>query len=140
MIVFDTTLVSEAIKENCDENVTAWLSRLDSEDMATTTVNLAEALSGISVLPDGKRKAHLKTITEAYVAAAFRQNILSFDAQSATVFAELLANMKLRGKAISFPDCQIAAIALVNNCAVATRDIQPFLNAGLSVINPWTDE
>jgi predicted nucleic acid-binding protein len=34
-------------------------------------------------------------------------------------------------------DAQIAAIASVAGCAIATRDIAPFQAAGLTVINPW---
>lgn len=140
MIVFDTNLVSEAIKPNCDERVAKWLSRLDSELMATTTINLAELWSGIAIMPDGKRKSDLKSMTEAYVAVAFRENVFAFDTQSAVTFAEIFGDMKTRGKSILLADCQIAAIAVANGCTIATRDVHPFRAAGLHVINPWTDE
>jgi predicted nucleic acid-binding protein len=37
-------------------------------------------------------------------------------------------------------DAQIAAIAMVHGYAVATRDVEPFIAAGVAVINPWEDE
>jgi predicted nucleic acid-binding protein len=39
--------------------------------------------------------------------------------------------------AVETADALIAAIALANGFAVATRDTNPFEAAGVSVINPW---
>ena len=51
----------------------------------------------------------------------------------------VIAFTKTGGSANSklFADGQIAAIAKVHGFAVATRDVEPFVAAGVPVVNPW---
>lgn len=42
------------------------------------------------------------------------------------------------GQAIGMADGMIAAIAKANGMTVATRGVNPFNAAGVSVIDPWT--
>ena len=51
--------------------------------------------------------------------------------------AELLAKSRAAGLAVETADAFIAAVALANGFAVATRDTRPFEAAGVNVINPW---
>ena len=51
--------------------------------------------------------------------------------------AELLAKSRADGLTVETADAFIAAIALANGFAVATRDTRPFEAAGVNVINPW---
>ncbi|PIY05557.1 MAG: VapC toxin family PIN domain ribonuclease, partial [Gallionellaceae bacterium CG_4_10_14_3_um_filter_60_1069] len=39
--------------------------------------------------------------------------------------------------AIETADAFIAAVAIANGFAVATRDTSPFEAAGLKIVNPW---
>jgi predicted nucleic acid-binding protein len=39
--------------------------------------------------------------------------------------------------ALETADAFIAAVALANGFAVATRDTRPFETAGVDIINPW---
>jgi predicted nucleic acid-binding protein len=43
------------------------------------------------------------------------------------------------GRQIGWADGQIAAIATVHSCIVATRDVEPFEALGVPVINPWEE-
>ncbi len=140
MIVFDTNVISEIIKSDCNDNVLRWLKASKGQIAFTTTVNLAELLSGVAVMPNGRRKTEPHNSIAEFIEEFFEDNILVFDTAAARIFSTLIADMKSRGRAISFPDCQIAAIALANNYAIATRDVQPFLDAGVKVVNPWADE
>ena len=56
---------------------------------------------------------------------------------SVVTVAELLAKSRAAGLTVETADAFIAAIALANGFAVATRDTRPFETAGVSVINPW---
>jgi predicted nucleic acid-binding protein len=38
------------------------------------------------------------------------------------------------------PDAAIAAIALTNGCALATRNVRRFVIAGLDLVDPWRSE
>ena len=56
---------------------------------------------------------------------------------SAVTVAELLAKCRAAGLAVETADAFIAAVALANGFAVATRDTRPFEAAGVDVFNPW---
>jgi len=60
-----------------------------------------------------------------------------FDIPTAQAYAQLMAEARLAGKAISTADGYIAAMAITNGMMVATRDVEPFEVAGVQVINPW---
>ena len=67
----------------------------------------------------------------------FANRVLSFDMACTTAYAGLLAKSRAAGLTVETADAFIAAIALANGFAVATRDTRPFETAGVSVINPW---
>ena len=140
MIVLDTNVISETLKPRCDQAVRKWLNRQEETDLFTTAINLAELHSGVELLPEGRRRAELASAIELQVLPLFLGRCLSFDLVAASVFAKIFADMRRRGKGIGMPDCQIAAIAKSRGFAVATRDVTPFRDAGIAVINPWTDE
>lgn len=139
MILFDTNVISEAVRGNRDPNVGNWLLTCPADTICTTAINIAELRAGVSILPEGKRKSVLAENLETYLFKAFGDNILPFDAECTKVFAEIAAAMRVRGRAIGFADCQIAAIALHHGPTIATRDTQPFLDAGVAVVNPWAE-
>ena len=137
MIILDTNIVSEALREQCNFFVDQWLDEQIIETLYTTSVNLAELWGGIKIMPDGKRKTALENGLNTFSAKILNSRILPFDDKSAMVYAELNAHLRSNGVSISFPDGQIAAIALVHGFKIATRDTLPFEAAGIKVINPW---
>jgi toxin FitB len=140
MIICDTNVISEIIKDDCAPNVRRWLVGIAAEDMATTSINAVELLGGVAIMPEGKRKAELQRSIETCLDVIFETRVLHYDIESAKHHAELVSSMRRNGHGIGFADCQIAAIARQHGCTVVTRDVGPFQNAGLKVINPWTDE
>jgi len=120
-----------------ESRVIAWLDAQLADTLYLSTISLAELLLGIAVLPDGKRKAQLGVSLAAGVAALFGHRVLSFDAASATAYAEVVSRARGAGRTIGVADGQIAAIAAVKDLIVATRDVGPFEAAGVPVVNPW---
>ncbi len=137
MIILDTNVVSEPIKLKSDLTVQEWLDSQVAETLYLTSTSLAELLSGIEILPLGKRRGTLSATVVEVVEKLFGDRILPFDRDAATAFAKLHGRALASGRAISFADAQIAAIATVRGFAVATRDAAPFEAAGVRVINPW---
>lgn len=137
MIVLDTNVVSEAMKPDGHPAVRAWLDQQGAETLYLTAVSLAELLIGVEVLPDGKRKAGLAGALTELIERLFESRILAFDLAAARAFASLVSHARAAGHAIGLADGQIAAIASVHDCSIATRDVGPFLAAGLRVMNPW---
>ena len=136
MIILDTNVISEAMKPDPNPAVKAWLNNQAVETLYLSTIVLAELLFGVAALPTGKHKskrtAALNGITEL-----FGDRVLLFDIPTAQAYAQLMAEGRLAGKAISAADGYIAAMAITNGMMVSTRDVQPFQVAGVQVINPW---
>lgn len=74
------------------------------------------------------------------VAEDFAGRMLPFDSDAAVAFAANFANRRVAGRPISFPDCQIVAIARVHSAATATRSVGDFEGCGIEVIDPWHRE
>ncbi len=115
-----------------------WGNRQDPSGLHMTAISVAEMLAGVSVLPNGKRKDALKISVEETISRLINP-ILPFNESSAATYASLYAQAKANLYTLPFGDAQIAAIAAVHGFAVATRDVEPFLAAGVPVINPWEE-
>ncbi len=137
MIICDTNVVSEPMRLQPDAEVLAWLDSQIEGALYLTSVSLAELLTGIAYLPDGRKRADRADILEFNLNTLFGERVLSFDERAAKAFAQIMGDARKAGKAISLPDGQIAAIAKVQGFTVATRDTAPFIAAGVKVINPW---
>lgn len=137
MIILDTNVVSEPMRQNGNPIVRVWLDRQSAETLYLTTTSLSELLVGIEILPDGKRKKGLATALSQLVVELFGSRILPFDQQAAMAYASLIGHARANGSLISVADGQIAAIAATHGFTVATRDMEPFIAAGVPVINPW---
>lgn len=138
MIVLDTNIVSEPMRPAPDRSVLDWIDKQPLQTLYFTSVSLAEVLSGIERLPEGKRKHTLREIATEITGKLFGARILVFDIPAARKLVEIHNQAASKGFAIEFADCQIAAIAALHGFAIATRDEAPFRAAGLTVINPWT--
>lgn len=137
MIVLDTNVVSEPLKPKPDAVVLDWLDAQDPQTLYITTINLAELLAGIELMPTGRKRTALKSAFDSQIMPLFEGRILQFEAKAAAVFAHINAKVQSRGAAISFADCAIAAIAKVNNFSVATRNLRDFKSTEVALVNPW---
>lgn len=137
MIVLDTNVVSEPLKPEPNAAVLDWLNAQEPQTLYLTTVNLAELLAGVEVLPVGRRRDALAQALSTQVLALFGGRMLSFDAKAADAFAKTNAGAQAQGNVMGFADCAIGAIARANGFALATRNVRDFKGAGVSLIDPW---
>lgn len=89
------------------------------------------------MLPRGKRHDALATAISGILRDVFSGRILPFDSAAASAYARIAAERRAAGRPIGHMDCQIAAIAVVANASVATRNERDFDGCGVAVINPW---
>ena len=136
MIVLDTNVVSEAMRNEPHPVVREWLNEQSAETLYLSSVTLAELLFGVSALPAGKRKDLLFKTLDGLM-ALFGERILPFDTDAARQYARLAVAARAAGRGFPTPDGYIAAIAASRAFIVATRDTAPFEAAGVPVINPW---
>ncbi|MEA1647962.1 type II toxin-antitoxin system VapC family toxin [Nitrospirillum sp. BR 11164] len=138
MIILDTNVLSELMRPAPSDAVLRWLMGQASSLLFTTTITQAEILSGIALLPKGRRRAGLENAALQMFVADFAGRILPFDTQAAISFAGITTARRQAGRPISALDAQIAAIAHSLAAAVATRNIDDFSGCGVPLINPWT--
>ena len=113
MVVLDTNVVSELMRDDPHADVLLWLDDRPTRELFVTAITEAEIRTGIALLPQGRRR---RGIAEAADRA----------------FGALFA-----GRPVSQADGQIAAIARSRGMAVATRNIGDFDDMGIEIIDPW---
>lgn len=137
MIILDTNVISEPAKPAPDIAVVDWLDRQAKQTMYVTATTLAELWVGIELLPSGRKKNEIARTMSDLLRIHLGPRILPFDGSAALEYASIMVEATRRGRAISFADGQIAAIARVHGFTVATRNTSPFTAAGVAVVNPW---
>ena len=137
MIVVDTNVISEAMRDMANGRVVQWMDAQPVETLFLSAITVAELRFGIAVLPAGKRRDRMSARLEQEVLAAFAGRVLPFDMDASEAYAALMARARQKGKAIAKADGYIAATAASHGFAVATRDMSPFKAAGVPVIDPW---
>lgn len=139
MIVLDTNVVSELMRQAPAPGVLRSLSNYSADELHSTSITLAEILYGIELLPAGKRKADLLAGSERLFRVVLGGRILPFDESAAQAFSHVAAGRRGAGRPISELDTQIAAIASVHGATLATRNTSDFEGCGIRVVNPWLD-
>ena len=137
MILLDTHVMSEPLRQAPEQRVIAWIDAQPMETLFLSAITVAELRAGVALLPAGKRRAGLQENLEKRVLPLFVGRVLPFDMPCTQAYAALMATARAAGLAIATADGYIAAIAAANGLAVATRDTGPFEAAGAAVINPW---
>lgn len=90
-------------------------------------------------MPAGKRRSGLLTAAETMFARFFVGRILTFDDHAARSFAPIAVARRQHGRPITLFDAQIAAIAVVHQAVLATRNTADFEDCGVRLVNPWVE-
>lgn len=138
MIVLDTNVVSEMMKAEPSPAVLRWMNDQDAFRLFLTAVTVGEIRYGLRVLPQGKRRRYLEEGFERILAEAFAGRILAFDEAAAHRYGEVMGRRKEIGRPLAILDGQIASIAWSNGYAVATRNVQDFIECGVEIVNPFS--
>ena len=137
-LLLDTNVMSELMRGMPDNTVIRWFEHNSHLKLFSSAVTKAEILLGVALLPEGRRKQALAEDAELTFAEDFASECLPFDKDAAIVFAWVASSRKKLGKPVGMADAQIAAIALVNELTLVTRNTKDFEQIeGLNLINPW---
>ncbi len=131
--VVDADVLSEPTKPQPVESAVFWLREHEGE-LAISPIVLGELESGIIRLPDSRRRMRLE---HWFVNGPRRLRVLDFDAETASVWAHLLARLKSSGHTMPIKDSLIAATALAHDLTVATRNTRDFQHTGVRIENPF---
>jgi hypothetical protein len=138
VIVADTNVVSEFMRDAPDPAVLAWAQGIDPADLTICVVTVEEIERGLGRLPDGRRRRDLdqrwRRLVEAYADA-----IAVYDLPAARHTASILVAAEALGRPMSLADAQIAGICRAAGHELATRNVSDFAGtSGLTIINPFT--
>ena len=137
MLMLDTTMLSEIMRSEPERSVADWIVRQPSDELFTAAVCQAEILSGLAVMPSGRRRAELEAAARSMFAEDFGGRVLPFDTAAAAVYAEVFAARRTAGRPSGTTDLMLAAIARVRGASVVTRNVADFEGVGVAIVNPW---
>jgi predicted nucleic acid-binding protein len=136
-ILVDTNVISEVMRPNPSGNVISWLNSHNITVLFISSITIAEICYGLRILAEGQRRQSLQSRFEQFISQGFAKNILNFNEPAARTYAEIMGMRKEKGRPMSLPDGQIAAIAQTNYLSLATRNITDFEDRGIELINPF---
>ncbi|HEY5223452.1 MAG TPA: type II toxin-antitoxin system VapC family toxin [Microbacteriaceae bacterium] len=137
MIVVDTNVVSELITDNPNIAVLTWVERMVPTELTLPATVSAELLFGVDTMPAGKRRTDLEARVGAAIAGPFAERVVPFDLRAAQAYAQVRALRRRSGRPMSMGDAQIAAVCLVHDATLATRNTRDFEGCGIHLVNPW---
>ena len=138
MFLLDTNVLSALMTPRPSPEVAAWLSVQPEHLLFTTTVCQAEILSGLAILPQGRRRTQLEVAARAMFLDDFDGRVLPFDTIAAENYTDIYAQRRRAGRAVPTADLMIAAIARVHGASVVTRNVADFDGCDVPTVNPWT--
>jgi toxin FitB len=129
----DANVLSEPTRAAPDSVVLDWLKSHEAE-LAVDPIILGELRFGILLLPKGKRRTRLE---QWFNRGVERLHCMPWEAATGLRWAELVAELRRRGKAMPIKDSLIAATALVHDLTIVTRNRSDFQNAGVRILDRY---
>jgi toxin FitB len=137
VILLDTNVISEFSKPAVNEAVLGWFRRQD-----LLTLHLCAPV--VMEQTYGARRFQMKTgsdrftrLTQRLFSETFAGRILPFDEIAAIRTGHVRAERDRAGRPIGVIDAMIAAICLVHDAILATRNIRDFDGLDLKLVNPF---
>lgn len=139
MIVLDTNVVSEPLKPRPEPCVGEWIRASSKAELHLTATVVAELGQGIAVLQPGRKRIELQDALDLMIAEEYDGRVLPFDLEAARAYALVIERRTVLGRPIRAEDAQLAAVCLVHDAALATRNTRDFEGLGLTLIDPWVE-
>src|SRR5271169_1315659 len=138
MFLLDTNVLSVLMMAQPPPEVAIWVSGQPEDLLFTAAICQAEILSGLAVLPEGRRRSELESAARAMFLDDFDGRVLPFDTVAAEGYADIYARRRRAGRPGATADLMIGAIARAHGASVVTRNVSDFDGCGVPIINPWT--
>jgi predicted nucleic acid-binding protein len=132
--LLDTNIITEVAKPRPNARVLNWLM---AHEVASgiPSVAVAERYQGAYTAP-AEQRVRLLAEVDLFI-REFGETVVPFDAEAARVWGEYVSRPALKLKPRSYPDTQIAAIALSRGLTLVTRNTKDFPE--VPVLNPFED-
>jgi predicted nucleic acid-binding protein len=137
MIILDTNVLSELMRESPDQRVVTWLDQQPRASVWITSITVLEVEFGLEILAAGKRRSLLLKAFETLLRDAIGRRVASFDMAAAWQAARLMASRNKTGRPVDLRDTLIAGIAIASHATLATRNTSHFEDLSVPIVNPW---
>ena len=134
--LLDTCVLSEPFRRQPNPHVIAWLRSVDQSSLYTPSVVLGEMRKGVEKMPASVRKGLLEKWLADY-RRFYADNIVTFDAEVAMTWGELVGRLQLDGMTPPVIDSQIAAMAIYHGMTLVTRNVRDMQATGVDIFNPF---
>jgi predicted nucleic acid-binding protein len=135
VFLVDTNVISEARKgAKANAGVKQFFQEANAEDIYLSVQTIGEIRRGLENIRHRGDLPQTRKLEKwlDMVVANYGDKILTFDAECAQIWGHLMSPHP------EHPiDKQIAAIALINDLIVVTRNVDDFRGTGVQVINPF---
>ena len=135
--LLDTCVISELIKPKPNSKVVKWLRSCRDENLFLSVLTIGEIQKGISKLPDSHKRNNLQEWMDAELILRFDRRILGIDFKIAQKWGEIQASAEITGNKMLVIDSLIAAIGLIHDLTIVTRDTSGMEKSGAKLFNPW---
>jgi|LGOV01.1.fsa_nt_gb predicted nucleic acid-binding protein len=135
--LLDTCVLSELIKKNPSPKVIKWVSTTEETHLFISVLTIGEIHKGIEKLPESKKKEKLHKWVNYDLKERFKNRIIDFDLQTATVWGKIQAQSELLGRGMPAIDGQIVATGISHDLTMVTRNITDMEISGATLLNPW---
>jgi tRNA(fMet)-specific endonuclease VapC len=135
--LLDTNVPSEFSRDRPEPRVAQWLRAQPSTILFLSVVTIGEIRKGLTVLPQGRRRAELEAWFHTDLLVWFRNRILPVTHSIAERWGVLEGQCQLKGTPLNTADGMIAATAAEHDFTVVTRNVRDFVGLGVTVFNPW---
>ena len=135
MYLVDTNVISEARKgSKANRGVQRFWQDVNEEGLYLSAQTIGELRRGVENI---KHRGDVKQAQQledwlAQITGTYASRILDFDAECAQVWGMLMSPHNQHTV-----DKQIAAIALIHDLTIVTRNINDFVGTGVSLHNPF---
>ena len=133
MYLLDTNVVSELRKAKPHGGVVQWIQDAAEADLHISAVTIGEIQAGIEVTRE-QDEAKASEIEQWLDLVATSFNVAPMDVAAFRMWARLMH----RSSDTLYEDAMIAAIAVVHNYTLVTRNVADFKHFGIRVVNPFT--
>jgi len=137
MYLVDTNVISEARKgKKANPGVQKFFQKTASEDLYLSAQTIGEIRRGLENIRHRGDLPQTRKLEKwlDLVVSDYADKILTFDEACAQVWGRLMSPHP------EHPiDKQIAAIALIYDLAVVTRNVDDFRGTGVKIVNPFED-
>lgn len=135
--LLDTCFLSEIRKQQPNQAVIHWLTKVDEQNLYISAVSVCEIQKGISKLNDVVFQQKLTQWLDESLLPWFDNRIIGIDPTLARHWGDLLGQFERQGLPRPLMDSLIAVTAQHHDLVLVTRNIVDFEMFEVKLHNPW---